>query len=121
MTFLQYSTFPSDAVLALTTAHVTLQCCDRNGELSTMSIDEFITTDYNEFVYTKGMFLVSLIIIESKTHMVSHASHTMQLSSQYLPVNQDIIAITYKIAQRSTNAHAHVNAGFQFTVGGEKS
>ena len=67
MTFLQYSTFPSDAVLALTTAHVTLQCCDRNGELSTMSIDEFITTDYNEFVYTKGMFLVSLIMTESKT------------------------------------------------------
>lgn len=115
MTFLKYTSFPSDALLALTTAGVTLHCCDRNGTFSNVSIDEFIDSNYQSFVQERGMFIVSLTITEAPTHPVV-AGGGINSSSNFLPPNQEVVAVTYKIAQRSTMSHAHVNAGFQFLV-----
>ena len=101
MTYLQYPTFASDAVLALATAGATLQVCDRSGVTSSMTLEAFLGTDYNDFVVQRGMFLVGVVIAES---------------SQYRPSDREFVSVTYKVAQRSTNAHAHVLAGFQFEV-----
>lgn len=117
MTFLKYNSFPSDAVLALGMAGVILHCCDRTGSFSSMSIDEFMRATYDDFVERRGMFLVSLTARESPTHaVVSGGWGGGDASRAPLPPTQDYVAVSYKVAQRATNAHAHVNAGFQFTL-----
>lgn len=97
MLFLKYPEFPSDAVLALTTANATLQLGNYvNPGTHSMTMEEFLHTPYDLFLQ-KGYFLQSVLVSESTE-----------------PLRE--ICVMYKVAQRSTNAHAHVNAGFNFQL-----
>lgn len=114
--FLRYSSFPSDVVLALTTANAHLQLCDMHGALSVITMDTFLSSTISEFE-SKGVMIVSLLIKESVQHRpfnpsmnVPHGNGTMSV------VGREFITETFKIAQRARNAHAHVNAGFQFEL-----
>lgn len=112
MLFLKYPTFPSDVVLALTTAKATLYLCsymDDEQSIQMMSMEEFIHTPY-ELFEEKGWFLLSLSI--SETTSAGSAARTDTHTAV------DTMCITYKVATRSTNAHAHVNAGFNFQLRG---
>lgn len=60
------------------------------------------------------MFLLSLSIVESPTHAIITGGGIS--GKKYLEPNEDVVATTYKIAQRSTMSHSHVNAGFNFIV-----
>lgn len=101
MTFLQYTTFPSDAVLAFVNANATLVVCDCVGNLQDLAMVDFIRSSTWAEFKSSGKFLVALKIKESTTSN---------------PVLARTIASTYKIAQREHNAHAYVNAAFNFKV-----
>lgn len=98
MLYLRYPTFPSDAVLALLTANANLQLCDRFGQLTVIDMKQFMSFTIDTF-QSAGYMIVGLIIKE-KTSSGSNI----------------FITETFKIAQRTRNAHAHVNAGFQFEI-----
>lgn len=99
MIFLQYRDFPSDAILAFATAGIKLTLCNREGNLQTMSIDEFLTTSYEAF-QSQGMFIVSLTITETPANASNRVTQ----------------AETMKIAAREHNAHAYVDGGFVYTM-----
>ena len=103
MIFLRHQDFPSDAVLALTTAKARLRLCDQDGNLSVIGMDEFLTYSIEQFC-AQGLMIVSLLVQESAP-----------LVAQGLG-QQQVVAETFKVSQRAKNAHAHVNAGFQFVI-----
>eukprot|EP01034_Spumella_vulgaris_P024084 gene24084-30387_t len=106
MVYLHYMTsFPSDAVLALTTAGVKLQLSNLSGEIVIVDMGTFLTYSYEGFV-AAGLFIVSLVITETNLQP--------RVAGSILP--RETVSQTFKIAQRAANAHAHVNAGFQFQL-----
>lgn len=93
MMYYRYPTqFPSDAVIALTTANAVLQLSSKNGVLFSISMAQFLerSVDLND-----GSFIISVSISKSKS-----------------TARDMVISETYKVAQRAKNAHAHVNCGF---------
>ena len=59
--FLKYSEFPSDAVLALTTANAKLKICNLYGKQSVMEMSTFLDYSYDAFK-SQGLFIIGLII-----------------------------------------------------------
>lgn len=99
MLFKKYSTFPSDAVVALTSGNVLLNLCNTSdGSVNSISMDEFISTDISALY---GWIILSLTITDTarRDQLVSYC-----------------VAETFKVAQRSRNAHAQVNCGFNFDL-----
>lgn len=101
MTFLQYSTFPSDAVLAFANANAVLVICDGDGVCSDVPMADFLTTSTWADFKSTGKFLVAIKLKET---------------TSTLPLALRTVACTFKVAQREHNAHAYVNAGFNFRV-----
>lgn len=101
MVFLRYNQFPSDVLIALTTANARLVLCNTDAELTTVDMATFIGFDFQQFS-AQGYFILSLSITEPR-----------------LRGGSLVVAETFKIAQRLVNAHAHVNCGFQFSVTNE--
>jgi xanthine dehydrogenase/oxidase len=99
MIFLQYKSFPSDAVLALTNAFAVLRISDTDGNMFDLPMDQFLTYSYETFK-KRGLFIVSMTIPD----VISNASTTTTVSE------------TFKVAQREHNAHAYVDAGFNFQL-----
>ena len=99
MVFLHYTSFPSDAVIALATANACLQLCSADGEIFTIDMGTFLNMDYASFL-SQGSIILSMSITEPR------------LSAD----NSVLVAETFKVAQRTANAHAHVNCGFQFSI-----
>ena len=95
---MQYSTFPSDAVLAFTTARARLNVSDKYGSTFIMGMDEYLSLSWDEF-QRRGLILISITITEAMS----------QTSSE-------TVMLTYKVAQRGKNAHAIVNTGFQYQL-----
>lgn len=101
MTFLQYSSFPSDAVLAFVNAHAILVVCDNEGAIQDLPMTEFVErTKWVDFKES-GKFLIAIRLKES---------------SVSIPLSLRTVASTFKIAQREHNAHAYVNAAFNFRI-----
>ena len=98
MVFMHYTTFPSDAVIALATANARLQLCNADGEMSTIDMGTFLNMDYASFL-SQGSIILSMSITEPR-----------------LSAGNVVVAETFKVAQRTANAHAHVNCGFQFSI-----
>ena len=96
MIFLKYRNFASDAVLALTTAGASITLVDVLGSKTIVPMDQFLGFSYENFV-AAGYIILSLTI---KNQIESVA----------------LVTETFKVAQRSRNAHAYVNAGFQFAI-----
>ena len=96
--FLHYNKFPSDAVIALATANARLQLCNAAGDLLTVDMATFLGMDYESF-RTEGLVILSMSITEPR-----------------VPEGSVLVAETFKVAQRTANAHAHVNCGFQFSI-----
>eukprot|EP01038_Epipyxis_sp_PR26KG_P004721 gene4721-6626_t len=101
MLFMKYKEFPSDAVLALTTANARLKVANSFGIIRTMRMEEFITYNSDSF-HSEGLMIISLAISEP----VINKQH------QHI----EFVSETFKIAQRNRNAHAWVNAGFSFQI-----
>ncbi len=117
MMFLRYPTFPSDAVLALTTANAQLHLCNSHGEVSVMEMPTFLSQTL-ELFQSQGLMLISLTIRDKplatrrSTFSAGPAGY-----SQISPGGSSVfVTETFKVAQRARNAHAHVNAGFQFEL-----
>lgn len=102
MIFLQYKSFPSDAVLALTNAFAVLHISDFEGNVFDLTMDQFLTYSFDAFKQ-RGLFIVSITIPDVVTSTTSQSSMTT-------------ISETYKVAQREHNAHAYVDAGFNFQL-----
>lgn len=98
MTFLQYSSFPSDAVLAFTTANGRLVISNGEGELTEITMADFLGYSWDEF-RASGKFIVSIKLQESSALGLVRS-----------------MMCTNKVAQREHNAHAYVNAGFHFKL-----
>jgi len=98
MVFMRYSKFPSDAVIALTTANARLALCNASGETSSVDMASFLGISYESFT-AQGLIITSVSITEPS-----------------LSGGSIVVAETFKVAQRTANAHAHVNCGFQFSV-----
>ena len=109
MVFLKYPSFPSDAVLALTTAGAQLKVCDRYGSVSVMEMPTFLSYTLSEF-QSQGLMLIAVVISDAQAVNKSATSGPIKWA------NAEFITETFKVAQRARNAHAHVNAGFQFEV-----
>lgn len=106
--FLKYYSFPSDVVLSFTMAQAKLTICSAvDGTTSVISMDDFLQWSYDDYMSSLS-FLVSITITESNynTSMVA----LEQGNGPY------VISESFKICQREHNAHAHVNAAFQYTV-----
>lgn len=101
MIFMQYKSFPSDAVLAFTNAYARLQLSDSNGNRFDISMEEFLSYTYESFK-AQGLFIVSISMKESSS----------------LALYQTV-AETFKVAQREHNAHAYVDGGFNFQLSSE--
>lgn len=97
MKHLSSESFPSDAVLALTTANATLTLCNKYGKISTMTMQYFIESATLSMFENQGLMIISISIIETRYPL-------------------ETIMQTYKVGQRAKNAHAHVNAGFLFKI-----
>lgn len=118
MMFLRYPTFPSDAVLALTTANAQLHLCNRYGEVSIMEMQTFLSQTL-EFFQAQGLMLTSLTIRDTPLTAARRSTFSAgpaAYSQQVAPGRSVFITETFKVAQRARNAHAHVNAGFQFEI-----
>jgi xanthine dehydrogenase/oxidase len=50
--FKRHSTFPSDAVLALTTANAVLTICDADGTIRQMNMSEFLQVTHTAFIHS---------------------------------------------------------------------
>ncbi len=105
MLFKKYSSFPSDAVIALTTADASITLCNtnslgsRNSNIRIVSMVEFLKMSYASL---NGWIIISMTITES-----SNTNNELTHS----------VCETFKVAQRSRNAHAQVNSGFRFDLG----
>ena len=117
MMFLRYPTFPSDAVLALATANAQLHVCNAAGEVSVMEMQTFLSQTLETF-QAQGLMLIALSIrdtpVAAKRTAFSAGPGTYSALQAVGP--SEFITETFKVAQRARNAHAHVNAGFQFEV-----
>lgn len=100
MIFLQYKTFPSDAVLAFTNAFSVLHISDTNGNMLDLSMEQFLTYSYDEFK-ARGLFIVSITIPD-----------TTPVKLKFNNAGTLTVTETFKVAQREHNAHAYVDAGF---------
>jgi xanthine dehydrogenase/oxidase len=107
MMFLKYPSFPSDAVLALTTAGAQLKVCDRYGLVSVIDMPTFLSYTLIDF-QNQGLMLLGVII--------SDVQSVTKASANRAQAPMEFITETFKVAQRARNAHAHVNAGFQFDI-----
>lgn len=97
--YLKYKSFPSDALIALTNANAVLHLADGDNLIFDVPVADFLNLSYEDFV-SKGYVIVSL---------------TIQESSPPTPTSTTVLE-TQKVAIRERNAHAYVNAGFNFTV-----
>lgn len=95
MMFLQYRSFASDVVLALTTANATLKIADTTGLITYMPMADFLTYSFADFK-AQGLFLVGVVIKES--------------------IATETVMETFKMARREHNAHAFVDVGCQFQI-----
>jgi xanthine dehydrogenase/oxidase len=103
--FLRYTSFPSDLVLSLTMANAKLNICHAtDGSSSTITMEQFLSLDYDSFV-AAGSFIVSIVIAESNYSSTASSTNASYTSSE-----------SFKVSQREHNAHAHVNAGFQYQI-----
>ena len=100
MLFHKYPSFPSDVVLSLTTADASIQLCNSklDDSIRNMSMDEFLL----QLPGALDGYIVLSVTIRDAASRDSDASH--------------VICETFKIAQRSRNAHAQVNSGFKFEL-----
>ena len=99
MLFKKYPTFPSDAVVSLTSANSVLTLCNTlSGCIKSVSMDEFLSLDNSELV---SWVVLSLSIVDT-------ANRDQNVSY--------CVSETFKVAQRSRNAHAQVNSGFTFEL-----
>lgn len=117
MMFLKYPTFPSDAVLALATANAQLHVCNNQGQVSFMDMQTFLSQTLDSF-QAQGFMLISLTIrdvpVLAKRSTFSAGPGTYSQLHTVGP--SQFVTETFKVAQRARNAHAHVNAGFQFEI-----
>ena len=105
--FNRHQEFPSDAVLALTLAQATLTVSDMNGNISTMTMDEFIQLPADSFLSHSSTASPECLII---------VAVTLQESAPPTPTSRSLVTESYKICVREHNAHAQVNAGFSFVL-----
>lgn len=101
MIFLRHQAFPSDVVVALTTARARLQIFSNStGLMTSLSMIDFLQLSLDEF-QANGMMIVSVVITEAPRPTVGEPT---------------LVTETFRIAQRARNAHAHVNAGFHLIL-----
>ena len=100
MLFMKHQSFPSDAVLALTTVGATLHLCDAYNNHFELTMKDFLEMSYAEF-QARGLVILKATFAEPRPLGVH--SRTGQ------PIR--LVAETFRIAQRARNSHAHVNAG----------
>lgn len=103
MIFLRHSDFPSDILLALTTANAKLQVCSFTGDMQFLTMEQFMAMSYDQFV-SQGLFIMAMIITEPS------------LIPGFNNAAKYVLSETFKICTRPHNAHAQVNAGFQWTL-----
>ena len=109
MIFLRYPSFPSDAVLALATAGATLTLMDTKEQTVLMPMTDFLAMTMDQFTANSYLLLSVSIPANSWSENIKTAAPA-SLSASVL------VSETFKIAQRNKNAHAYVNAGFQFQI-----
>lgn len=130
MVFLKYPTFPSDAVLALATAGAQLHLCNLYGQSSVIDMQAFMSSYTLVDFQNQGLMITSLTICDTPNlslGLLSRPSAAFNTTSAsvvssplYAPqVGQgktEFVTETFKVANRARNAHAQVNAGFQFEI-----
>lgn len=100
--FNRHQDFPSDAVLALTTAQATLTLLDSHGTFLEFSMEQFLGLPTNALeVNTGGLMLIALTIQEASVPAVA---------------GRETIMETFKLCLREHNSHAMLNAGCRFTL-----
>ena len=104
MIFLRYPSFPSDAVLALATADATLTLMDTKEQTVLMPMTDFLAMTMDQFTANSYLILSVSIPANSWGENIKTAAP------------DSLVSETFKIAQRNKNAHAYVNAGFQFQI-----
>jgi xanthine dehydrogenase/oxidase len=113
--FLRYPSFPSDLVLCLTMANARLTICksssNNNNPLNTITMEEFLSMSYEDFI-ASGSFLVCISLQESnyRARQLTRSLYSQRSEASY------VLCESFKIAQREYNAHAHVNAAFQYQL-----
>lgn len=109
MVFLKYPTFPSDAVLALATAGAQLHLCNLFGQTTVVDMQTFMSYTLTDF-QNQGLMITAVTIAD--TPSLSRALYALQMGA----APAEFVTETFKIANRARNAHAQVNAGFQFEI-----
>ena len=109
--FNRHQDFPSDAVLALTLAQATLTVSDMTGQLSTLTMDQFLQLPSDAFLSTTTAVSTECLII---------VAVTIQESQPPSDGGRSLVTESYKICVREHNAHAQVNAGFSFVLDAPK-
>lgn len=107
--FNRHQDFPSDAVLAFTLAQATLTVSDLNGQLSQITMDEFLQLPSDAFLANNTVASSECLVLVAITLQES------SLPSQ-TPTGRELVSESYKICVREHNAHAQVNAGFSFVL-----
>ncbi len=98
MTFLRHPSFPSDAVLTMVTVQASLSVMDAQGAVFVMSMDVFVAMTIEEW-QSRGLVILSASFFEPPSPS-SSSSPSPSLSAEI-----------FRVAQRTKNSHAHVNAG----------
>eukprot|EP00603_Paraphysomonas_imperforata_P007910 CAMPEP_0114426424 /NCGR_PEP_ID=MMETSP0103-20121206/7793_1 /TAXON_ID=37642 ORGANISM="Paraphysomonas imperforata, Strain PA2" /NCGR_SAMPLE_ID=MMETSP0103 /ASSEMBLY_ACC=CAM_ASM_000201 /LENGTH=1459 /DNA_ID=CAMNT_0001595389 /DNA_START=56 /DNA_END=4435 /DNA_ORIENTATION=- len=109
--FNRHQSFPSDAVLALTLAQATLTVSDMAGQLSTLTMDQFLQLPPDAFLSNSTAVTTECLII---------VAVTIQESQPPTAGARSLVTESYKICVRDHNAHAQVNAGFSFVLDAPK-
>jgi xanthine dehydrogenase iron-sulfur cluster and FAD-binding subunit A len=110
--FNRHQDFPSDAVLALTLAQATLTVSDLAGQVSSLSMDQFLQLPPGVFLSQRAAEVTPL----TPEGCLILLSVTVQESQPASPGGRSLVSESYKICVREHNAHAQVNAGFSFVL-----